>query len=68
MIVKAKQKIKTNNVKFVNSTLEKFKFPKSDFISSIYTIQFISPSRRQTVFDKIYKNLNWGGSFFYLKK
>ena len=68
MIVKAKQKIKTNNVKFVNSTLEKFKFPKSDFISSIYTIQFISPSRRQTVYDKIYKNLNWGGSFFLFEK
>ena len=68
MIKKASQKNKNRNVKFVNKTIEKFKIPKSDLISAIYTIQFIPPSRRQDVFNKIFKNLNWGGSFFLFEK
>ena len=68
MIKKAKLKIKNKNVKFINKSIENFKLPKSDQIMSIYTIQFIPPSKRQSVFNNIYKNLNWGGAFFLFEK
>ena len=68
MIKKAKVKNKNSNVKFLNNTIEKINLPKVDLISSIYTIQFIPPSKRQIVFDKIFKKLNWGGAFFLFEK
>ena len=35
---------------------------------SVYTIQFIPPSQRQIIYNKIYKSLNWGGAFFLFEK
>ena len=35
---------------------------------SCYTIQFIEPKYRQTVINKIYKSLNWGGAFIIFEK
>ena len=37
-------------------------------ITSFYTIQFIHPSKRQKIFNKIYKSLNWGGAFIFFEK
>lgn len=31
-------------------------------------MQFIHPSHRQKVFDKIFKSLNWGGAFIIFEK
>jgi len=31
-------------------------------------VQFIRPSYRQLLIDKIYKTLNWGGAFLYFEK
>ena len=42
--------------------------PKSNFITSFYTLQFISPSVRHLVFKKIYESLNWGGAFILFEK
>ena len=43
-------------------------FKKSDFISSMYTIQFLHPKDRQVLINKIYKSLNWGGAFIFFEK
>ena len=40
----------------------------ADLIVAYYTMQFVRPSRRQQLFDKIYENLNWGGAFVMFEK
>ena len=57
-----------NKVNFKCSDILKFKFKKSDFITSYYTIQFLKPKNRQVLFNKIYKSLNWGGGFIFFEK
>jgi len=64
---------KKNNYKFKNVKNEfkdiiKADFKKSDYITSFYTVQFIHPSKRQKIFNKIYKELNWGGGFLFFEK
>lgn len=39
---------------------------KSDLILSYYTMQFIHPKYRQTILNKIYQSLNWGGCIYYV--
>jgi len=39
-----------------------------DFVSSFYTIQFIRPTNRQLVFNRVYSALNWGGGFLWFEK
>jgi len=39
-----------------------------DVIISTYTLQFIPPSVRQNIVNKIYTSLNWGGGFFLFEK
>ena len=69
MIKYAKINIKgRENVVFKNCNILKQNFKNSCIISSFYTIQFISPSKRQFLIDKIYKDLNWGGAFLWLRK
>ena len=46
----------------------KLKMKKNDFTISFFTIQFIKQNYRQTIINKIYKNLNWGGAFFFAEK
>lgn len=41
---------------------------KSSLIISYYTLQFVHPRWRQTVFDKIYQSLEWGGAFILFEK
>ena len=62
------QKKKNKNIKFINKDISKINIRKSDFILSLYTIQFIQPKKRQEIFDKIYRSLNWGGGFFLCEK
>lgn len=64
---------KKNNHKFKNIKIElkdiyKTNLKKSDFITSFYTVQFIHPSKRQKIFNKIFKELNWGGGFLFFEK
>lgn len=63
-----KKKPKNNKIKFINKDINKINLKNSCIISSFYTIQFISPKNRQTLINKIYKNLNWGGAFFMVEK
>ena len=73
MIVKAtknsKKKIYKNiNFKYLANDVFKIKLNKSDLIVSNYFIQFIHPRKRQIIFDKIYKSLNYGGGFIFFEK
>ena len=43
-------------------------FKKSSIIISYYTLQFILPSVRQDLVNKIYESLAWGGAFFVFEK
>ena len=59
---------KNKNVKIINEKIESVKFKKSSLITSFYTMQFINASKRQSIFNKIYHNLNWGGAFVLFEK
>lgn len=68
MIKQAKINNKRNGIKYLCRDISNFKFKKSSFITSYYTLQFIKPSLRQVIFDNIYKSLNWGGGFIFFEK
>lgn len=68
MIKFAKKKNNHKQIKYINKNIVNYKFKKSDFIISSYTLQFINPKFRQSLLNKIYKNLNWGGALFITEK
>ena len=56
-------------IEFTHADITQESFlPDVQMISSLYTMQFIHPKNRQTLFDKIYESLNWGGAFFLTEK
>ena len=59
---------KYNQISFINSDIRDADLEKSSFITSYYTIQFISPAFRQDVISKIYESLEWGGCFLMFEK
>jgi tRNA (cmo5U34)-methyltransferase len=63
-----KNKPNKKDIKFINKDINKINFKNSCIISSFYSIQFISPKKRQILINKIYKDLNWGGAFFMVEK
>lgn len=67
MIKVAKRK-SNNKIEFTKSSLENFKFEKNDLIFSLYTLQFVSPSKRQKIYNNIYKSLNQAGGFILFEK
>lgn len=69
MISKAKKRCqKFKEVEFDLNDITEYEFEKSDFIVSYYTIQFVSPKKRQALFDKLYEALNWGGALLLFEK
>ena len=61
--LKTKKKNSSNKVKFQNKDISNFKMKKCDMITSLYTIQFIHSSKRQEIFNKIYKTSQKNLSF-----
>ena len=68
MIAIAKEKYQLSNLSYEQDDVLLYPFKPSDFITSYYVIQFVEPSRRQNLIDKIYRTLNWGGAFLYFEK
>ena len=68
MIDFANQKNRYENCKYEKADVLDYDFAGSNFVSSYYTVQFINPSVRQIVIDKIYNSLNWGGAFVMFEK
>ena len=60
--------LKLKNVNFLCDDITNFNFENTNFISSYYTVQFIKPSERQRLIDKIFNSLNWGGGFLIFEK
>jgi tRNA (cmo5U34)-methyltransferase len=68
MIDYAKNKYKHDNLTFVHDDVTAYEFEKADFMVSYYLIQFIRPSLRQQLFNRIYESLNWGGALVLFEK
>ncbi len=58
----------SNNIQFINDDFININTEKSDLIIAYYTIQFVRPSIRQALINKIYETLNWGGAFIMFEK
>lgn len=71
MVAKAQDKAraaKMANVNFVADDIIAMEFEPSDLVVAYYTVQFVRPSVRQMLIDKIYKSLHWGGAFILFEK
>jgi tRNA (cmo5U34)-methyltransferase len=71
MIAKAKDKAVTLpglNVSFVAEDALALTLQPADMIVCYYTIQFVRPSVRQALIDKLYSTLNWGGALLLFEK
>jgi tRNA (cmo5U34)-methyltransferase len=58
----------TKNVEFLVDDILQHDFPSLDMVVAYYTIQFIRPSQRQQLFDRLYQSLNWGGALLLFEK
>jgi len=69
MIKKAKKNNKDKRVNFMLKSIIDFK-PKKNFnyITSIFTLQFINAKERQKAYDKIYSIISNGGAFVIFEK
>ena len=65
---KKKKKYPDINVDFVAADALEVELEPSDLIVCYYTVQFIRPSVRQKLIDKLYKSLNWGGALLLFEK
>jgi tRNA (cmo5U34)-methyltransferase len=71
MIERAKAKANTaglKNTTFVADDIMALEFQQADLIVAYFTVQFVRPSVRQTLIDKIYNALHWGGAFVLFEK
>jgi len=68
LATKKKAQAKIENVDFKTDDALQFEFENADMIVAYYTVQFIKPSQRQLLIDKIYEKLNWGGAFILFEK
>lgn len=68
MVRAAKKNYRLHNLDFACEDINAFKFEESDFIVSYYTVQFIRPSQRQQLVNKIFSALKWGGAFIMFEK
>jgi tRNA (cmo5U34)-methyltransferase len=56
------------NLEFICDDALTMDMQDSDFIVAYYTVQFIRPSLRQELINKIYQKLKWGGAFVLFEK
>ena len=68
MINFCKKKHKKKKINFLQKSANKINYKNCSIISAFYTIQFIQPSKRQDLINKIFKGLKWGGAFFMVEK
>lgn len=71
MIAKAKDKaanLPGLNVDFLVEDVLKMTLEPADMLVCYYTVQFVRPSVRQALMDKLYASLNWGGALLLFEK
>ncbi len=59
---------KDARVSFENESVQNITLPTSNLIISYYTMQFISPAIRQSIFRQMYDSLQWGGALMIFEK
>lgn len=57
-----------NRISFVVEDVLQMELQPSDLIVAYYTVQFVRPSERQRLIDKLYASLNWGGALIMFEK
>ena len=67
-MIKSAKLSKKTKTKFICKNLNDYKYKKSDFISCLYTLQFIQPKFRQKLINKLYQSLNWGSALVMFEK
>ncbi|MBO8204932.1 methyltransferase domain-containing protein [Prochlorococcus marinus] len=67
-IAKKKKFINPERFKFECKDILSLELSEASIITSYYTLQFILPSVRQDLVNKIYDSLAWGGAFFIFEK
>jgi len=69
MIEAAKKKCNTKNVQFLHQDItQTAEFPNADFITALYTFQFLPLKNRIKVLQRIYNDLSEGGVFVMVEK
>jgi tRNA (cmo5U34)-methyltransferase len=63
-----KKKQGVPNAEFLVDDIIQMDLGNSDLIVAYYCVQFVRPSQRQKLIDKIYSSLNWGGAFLLFEK
>lgn len=56
------------NVDYICSSALEVEYSNTSFIYAYYTVQFIPPSIRQELINRIYESLRWGGAFIMFEK
>ena len=56
------------NLEFLCDDIMNLEMEESDFIVAYYTVQFVRPSLRQKLIDKLYSKLKWGGALVLFEK
>jgi len=59
---------KSDNTTYIVDDILQMDMEPCDLIVCYYTVQFIRPSERQRLIDKLYAHLNWGGGLIMFEK
>ena len=59
---------KYHQLSYFRGDVREFDFQNCSLVTSIFTLQFMSPKDRQDVLNRIYKGLNTGGAFIFSEK
>ena len=59
---------KIENLSYYKGDVRDYNFQNCSLVTSIFTLQFMSPKDRQEVINKIYDGLNTGGAFIFSEK
>ncbi|MEM1112836.1 MAG: methyltransferase domain-containing protein [Pseudomonadota bacterium] len=57
-----------DNLSFVRDDILQAELQGVDMIVAYYTVQFVRPSQRQLLFNRLYEALNWGGALLLFEK
>jgi tRNA (cmo5U34)-methyltransferase len=68
MIRIARQRCTQHQVTIIEADVLGYEFEKADLIVAYYTVQFVHPKFRQSLIDKLYQTLNWGGALVLFEK
>ena len=67
-MINSAKKNSSKKIKYICKNLTSNNYKKNDFITSLYTLQFVQPKFRQKLVNKLYKSLNWGGALILFEK